>query len=148
MDLQIYDDELYSIQIDRYQHDEGEQPHQLVASATAHEDRYAIAISDERGKLVGFMGLQIGYQSKNHGLVQGLSIDKRHKGKGYDANCFSRIFEFINEEICEHITTLIVGVPEENQRAQKTYAKANFKPQEKRGNLIMMKKTKEVPPCS
>ena len=157
MNLDLYSDELFCIQIDRYilgQMADTDTPHNLVNHSVSDKERFAVAISDEAGKLVGFLGIHIGagpeaygYVGGHYALVRDMSIDERFRGRGYGVKCFDRIFEFIHEEISDEITTLILGVHEKNIPAQKAYEKAAFIKREevatgKKGKLIIMEKCK------
>jgi len=160
MNLQLYSDELFSIQIDRYVFGKvlytDETPQKIVQYSVADKDQFAIAISDENGKLIGFFCLHLGagpaaygYTGGTCALIRGLSIDERYRGKGYGAKCFEKIFEFINEEISDEITSLVLGVNEKNICAQKAYEKADFKRinrmvEGKFGKLIVMEKQKRA----
>jgi len=158
INLQLYSDELFSIQIDMYVFGKSlytdETPQKIVQYSTIDKDQFAVAISDDEGKLIGFFCLHLGagpesygYKGRSYALIRGMSIDERYRGKGYCAKCFDKIFEFINEEISEEITSLVLGVNEKNACAQKAYEKADFKKigrlvEGKFGKLIVMEKQK------
>jgi len=160
MNLHLYSDELFSIQIEMYAFGKivytDETPQKIVQYSVADEDQFAIAISDDDGKLIGFFCLHLGagpeffgYKGRSYALIKGMSIDERYRGKGYGAKCFDQIFEFINEEISDEITSLVLGVNEKNTCAQKAYEKADFKRinrlvEGKFGKLIVMEKQKMV----
>ncbi|MCL1989522.1 MAG: GNAT family N-acetyltransferase [Defluviitaleaceae bacterium] len=159
MTLQLYSDELFSIQIETYVLGKTPYtgtPQNIVKHAMFDSDRFAVAISDEDGKLIGFFGLHLGagpqtygYIGEEYALVRGMSIDERHRGNGYGVKCFEHVFEFIHEEISDTITSLILGVNEQNISAQKAYEKAGFKKkpgfvQGKLGKLIIMEKQKSA----
>jgi len=155
MNLQLYSDELFSIQIDRYElgNDvEAAPPKKIVSCSISDQNQFAVAICDEVGRLIGFFGLHIGEQPEIYGktdgsyaLIKEMSIDVRHRGKGYATQCFEQIFEFINDEISEDITCLVLSVNEKNFLAQRVYEKADFK---KRNDLtqglVIMEKRKRM----
>ena len=157
MNLHLYSDELFSIQIEMYvlgKTLDAETPQDIIKHSVSDKDQFAVAISDDCGRLIGFFCLHIGsgpeiygYTGGSYALVTGMSIDERYRGKGYGSKCFDQIFEFINEEISEEITSLILGVNEKNLPAQKAYEKADFKKrdevvEENFGHLIIMEKQK------
>ena len=159
MNLHLYSDELFSIQIDLYTLGKTlytDTPQNIIKQSVADEDKFAVAISDDFGKLIGFFCLDLGsgfetygFAGESYAMVRGMSIDERYRGKGYCVKCFDKIFEFINQEISEDITSLILGVNEKNIPAQKAYEKADFKKikglvKGRLGNLIIMEKQKEV----
>jgi len=159
MNLHLYSDELFSIQIDQYVFGKvlytDETPQKIVEYSITNQEQFAVAISDDRGKLIGFFCLHLGagpasygYPDRSYALIRGLSIDERYRGKGYGAKCFDQIFEFINAEISADVTNLILGVNENNICAQKAYEKADFKKSNrlvdgKFGKLIVMEKHKQ-----
>jgi GNAT superfamily N-acetyltransferase len=159
MNLHLYSDELFSIQIEMYvlgKTLETETPQNIIQHAVFDNDQFAVAISDDLGKLVGFFGLHLGagpeiygYTGDTYALIKGMSIDERYRGKGYGVKCFDKIFEFINQEISNNITILVLGVNEKNTVAQSVYEKADFKKRSGRvkgrdGNLIIMEKQKRI----
>jgi len=160
MDLHLYSDELFSIQIEGYAFGEvlftEETPKKIIEYSVVDKDQYAVAISDDRGKLIGFFCLHLGagpasfgYHGHTYALIRGLSIDARYRGLGYGSKCFEKIFEFIHAEISEEVTCLILGVNTNNIWAKKAYEKADFKQVNKWvdgkfGKLLVMEKAQQT----
>lgn len=155
MNLHLYSDELFSIQIDMYVLGKTlytDTPQNIVQHSVSDKDKFAVAISDDDGKLIGFFCLHLGdgpetygYTGRKYALVRGMSIDERYRGKGYGVRCFDQIFEFINGEISTEVTSVVLAVNEKNVSAQKAYEKAYFIRREglvegKLGKLVIMEK--------
>ena len=159
MNLHLYSDELFSIQIDMYELGNtpyAGTPKKVIEECATDKNKFAIAVSDDVGKLVGFLCIHVGngpeaygYHGEKYALLRNISIDERYRGKGYGVKCFEKIFDFIHQEINPKITSLILGVNEKNIPAQKAYEKADFKRREgfvigRLGNLIIMEKQKRT----
>lgn len=155
MNLDLYSDELFAIQIDTYMLGEALDiytPQVIIQHSIANKDQFSVAISNDDGMLVGFFGLHLGASSEEHGyiggtyaLIKDISIDERYRDKGYDIRCFDKIFEFINQEINEEIRSVFLSIGVENTLAQKAYEKAGFKKRDsffegRYGNLVIMEK--------
>jgi len=145
MNLQLYSDELFSIQIDAYPVKhllDDALPQHIIAESVSHQNKFAVAISDDIGKLIGFFGLCLDEQKEGHqkevcGVITGFSLDFRHVQAGDYSHSFKQVFEFINQEIGADIGCLVIDVDVCDPWLTKTYL--NAKQSNPKGAVVIKK---------
>ena len=155
MKLSIYLGEAFTSEVQSYvltNTMNSRHPKEVIETFKDDREQLPIAIHDDLGNLVGFLCLHIGsgpeiygFSGGGYALIRNMSIDDRYQNKGYGAKALNLLFEFVNDEINEKMTSFVLAVNESNVIAQKSYEKAGFERKDKMiegrlGKLIIMEK--------
>lgn len=86
-----------------------------------------------------------GIKSAETLLLRGFSIDERYQHQGVASRALAELFTWVDQEMSQPITRIILAVNQENTNAQKTYQKAGFSSlpdtfEGRLGTLILMEK--------
>jgi RimJ/RimL family protein N-acetyltransferase len=136
MKLVVYSPDKYEEKIENYQLKETTytaSPKEAIAKINLDVNRHPIAILNDVEELVGFFCLHVkegpedyGFHGAEYALIRAFSIDSRYRNLGYASRTFDEIFDFVNAQINQGISRLILAVNERNLIAQKVYRNAGF----------------------